>query len=196
MAKLFEDFRGPHCEERTRMTIDTPARANEQPWEDGARRPPRPAQLICNPDLGPEANLSHRTGAHRQNRLLHLDMAPRFDPANQPDTRSLEPAPFAVTVSTMADHEVRVSVEGELDLVSAPELEETLKRQLLASNDVLLDLSSMDFIDSTGLHAIVESVRTAKAVGRKLKLSADLPQHARRLMEIVGLLPFIPITPE
>jgi anti-sigma B factor antagonist len=123
-------------------------------------------------------------------------MAPRFDPANQPDTRSLEPAPFAVTVSTMADHEVRVSVEGELDLVSAPELEETLKRQLLASNDVLLDLSSMDFIDSTGLHAIVESVRTAKAVGRKLKLSADLPQHARRLMEIVGLLPFIPITPE
>lgn len=106
------------------------------------------------------------------------------------------PAPFAVVVHKARDHEVRVSVQGELDLVSASELEETLKRELLASNDVLLDLSDMDFIDSTGLHAIVESVRTAKAVGRKLKLSADLPAHARRLMEIVGLLPFIPITPE
>lgn len=123
-------------------------------------------------------------------------MSPRSDPTNQPDRRSLEPAPFAVIVAAIADHEVRVSVEGELDLVSAPELEETLKRELVEGNDVLLDLSAMDFIDSTGLHAIVESVRTAKAVGHKLKLSPDLPQHARRLMEIVGLLPFIPITPD
>lgn len=123
-------------------------------------------------------------------------MTSRFDPRNEPDGRSLGPAPFAVIVSAIGDHEVRVSVEGELDLVSASELEDSLKRELLASNDVMLDLSAMDFIDSTGLHAIVESVRTAKAVGRKLKLSADLPPHARRLMEIVGLLPFIPITPE
>ena len=36
-------------------------------------------------------------------------------------------------------------------------------------------------------------VRTAKANGRKLRLSSDLPSHARRLMEIVGLLPFVPI---
>ena len=123
-------------------------------------------------------------------------MTPRSDPRNPPHDRSLGPAPFAVIVVALSDHEVRVSVEGELDLVSAPELEEHLKHELLAGHDVLLDLSAMDFIDSTGLHAIVESVRTAKAVGRKLKLSADLPQHARRLMEIVGLLPFIPITPE
>jgi anti-anti-sigma factor len=123
-------------------------------------------------------------------------MTSQFDPQDQRSDRSPEPAPFAVIVTPLNDSEVRVSVEGELDLVSASELEENLKRELLASKDVLLDLSAMDFIDSTGLHAIVESVRTAKAVGRKLKLSADLPAHARRLMEIVGLLPFMPITPE
>ncbi|MGZ4186300.1 MAG: STAS domain-containing protein [Solirubrobacteraceae bacterium] len=123
-------------------------------------------------------------------------MTSRFDSRQQPDGRSLEPAPFAVIVRSVGDHEVRVSVEGELDLVSASELGEALTRELLGGNNILLDLSEMDFIDSTGLHAIVESVRTAKAVGRKLKLSADLPQHARRLMEIVGLLPFIPISPE
>jgi anti-sigma B factor antagonist len=102
----------------------------------------------------------------------------------------------SISVSTVGDHEIEVAVTGELDLVTASQLEETLKRQLLADNDVLLDLSDMDFIDSTGLHAIVEAVRTAKSVGRKLKLSAELPSHARRLMEIVGLLPFIPIAPE
>jgi anti-sigma B factor antagonist len=123
-------------------------------------------------------------------------MAARFDPRKPPDAGPMEPAPFAVAVSRLSDHEIQVAVTGELDLVSASQLEETLKRELLADNDVLLDLSDMDFIDSTGLHAIVESVRTAKSVGRKLKLSAELPAHARRLMEIVGLLPFIPIAPE
>lgn len=123
-------------------------------------------------------------------------MAARFDPRTPPDAGPMEPAPFAVAVSRLGDHEIEVAVTGELDLVSASQLQETLKRELLADNDVLLDLSDMDFIDSTGLHAIVESVRTAKSVGRKLKLSAELPAHLRRLMEIVGLLPFIPIAPE
>ena len=44
-----------------------------------------------------------------------------------------------------------------------------------------------------GLRAMTALVRTAKAQGRQLKLSSDMPAHARRLMEIVGLLPFVPI---
>ena len=123
-------------------------------------------------------------------------MAARFDPRTPPDAGPREPAPFAVEVSQLGDREIQVAVTGELDLVTASQLEDVLKRELLADNDVLLDLADMDFIDSTGLHAIVEAVRTAKSVGRKIKLSAELPAHARRLMEIVGLLPFIPIAPE
>ena len=38
----------------------------------------------------------------------------------------MEPAPFAVAVSRVGDHEVQVAVTGELDLVSASQLEETL----------------------------------------------------------------------
>jgi len=123
-------------------------------------------------------------------------MAAQFDPRQPHDAGPMDPAPFSVVVTPLGDRESQVAIRGELDLVSASQLEEALKRELLADNDVLLDLSDMDFIDSTGLHAIVESVRTAKSVGRKLKLSAELPAHARRLMEIVGLLPFIPIAPD
>jgi anti-sigma B factor antagonist len=131
--------------------------------------------------------------ARRSDQPAALHPAYEREPARP---RALDPAPFAVLVAPVADHEVQVSVEGELDLVSASELHQVLERELLSGNDVVLDLSEIDFIDSTGLHAIVESVRTAKAAGQKLKLSADLPSHARRLMEIVGLLPFMPITPE
>ena len=88
---------------------------------------------------------------------------------------------------------VRVCVEGELALTSSTVLELAVERELEANSDILLDLSRIDFIDSTGLRAMTALVRSAKASGRKLKLSADLPPHARRLMEIVGLLPFVPI---
>jgi anti-sigma B factor antagonist len=88
---------------------------------------------------------------------------------------------------------VRVRVEGELALTSSSLLELAVERELEANSDILLDLSAIDFIDSAGLRAMAALVRIARANGRKLKLSADLPPHARRLMEIVGLLPFVPI---
>ena len=91
---------------------------------------------------------------------------------------------------------MRVCVEGELALTSASVLELAVERELQADSNVLLDFSRIDFIDSAGLRAMTALVRTAKARGRKLRLSSDMPPHARRLMEIVGLLPFVPIADE
>jgi len=110
--------------------------------------------------------------------------------------RSLEAqssAPFALRLEPMEGGWVRVRVEGELALTSSGVLELAVARELEANSHVLLDLSAIDFIDSAGLRAMTAMVRTAKANGRKLRLSAEVPPHARRLMEIVGLLPFVPI---
>ena len=104
--------------------------------------------------------------------------------------------PFALRLEPMAGGWVRVCVEGELALTSASLLELAVERELEANSDILLDLSRIDFIDSAWLRAMTALVRSAKANGRRLKLSADLPPHARRLMEIVGLLPFVPIEGE
>jgi len=102
-------------------------------------------------------------------------------------------APFALRLEPMDRGWVRVRVEGELALTSASILEVAVERELQAHSHVLLDFSRIDFIDSTGLRAMTALVRTAKTKGCKLRLSADMPAHARRLMEIVGLLPFVPI---
>jgi anti-anti-sigma factor len=101
--------------------------------------------------------------------------------------------PFAVHLEPMRDGWVRVRVEGELALASSATLERAVEAELRANSHVLLDLSQIEFIDSAGLRAMTALVRMAKASGRKLRLSTDLPAHARRLMEIVGLLPFVPI---
>jgi anti-anti-sigma factor len=114
-----------------------------------------------------------------------------FDTGRPLETHSS--APFALRLEPMEGNWVRVHVEGELALTSSSVLELAVARELEANSDVLLDFSRIDFIDSAGLRAMTALVRTAKAHGRKLRLSADLPAHARRLMEIVGLLPFVPI---
>ncbi len=103
------------------------------------------------------------------------------------------PTPFALHLEPMKDGWVRVSVEGELALNSSATLERAVEAELVSNRHVLLDLSGIEFIDSAGLRAMTALVRVAKATGRKLRLSTDLPAHARRLMEIVGLLPFVPI---
>lgn len=102
-------------------------------------------------------------------------------------------APFALRLEPMDGGWVRVCVEGELALTSSSLLELAVERELEANRDVLLDLSDIAFIDSAGLRAMTALVRIAKSNGRRLRLSSELPPHARRLMEIVGLLPFVPI---
>jgi anti-anti-sigma factor len=102
-------------------------------------------------------------------------------------------APFSLRLERMDGGWVRVHVEGELALTSSSLLELAVERELEANRDVLLDLSDIAFIDSAGLRAMTALVRIAKSNGRRLRLSSELPPHARRLMEIVGLLPFVPI---
>jgi anti-anti-sigma factor len=106
---------------------------------------------------------------------------------------TLSAAPFALRLEPMDGGWVRVRVEGELALTSSSMLERAVESELRAECHVLLDFSQIDFIDSAGLRAMTSLVRTARARGCQLRLSSDLPDHARRLMEIVGLLPFVPI---
>jgi anti-anti-sigma factor len=119
---------------------------------------------------------------------------PHPDP---PEPSGLEPEerpdPFALRVEPIGDGWIEVIVEGELALTSAAELEGAVDRELRADRNVLLDFSRVAFIDSYGLRAVATLTRTARETGRELRLTADLPDHVRRLMEIVGLLPFVPI---
>jgi anti-anti-sigma factor len=124
----------------------------------------------------------------------HLYRSHASDPPPVDDPQSS--APFALRLEPMDRGWVRVCVEGELALTSSSVLELAVERELEADRDVLLDFSQIAFIDSAGLRAMTALVRSAKSNGRRLRLSSEMPAHTRRLMEIVGLLPFVPIASE
>ena len=67
---------------------------------------------------------------------------------------STEPEPFSITRSTHGSAEV-VTLVGELDMAYAPTVAETLDALADTSRPVIVDLTGLSFIDSSGIHAIL-----------------------------------------
>ncbi len=80
-----------------------------------------------------------------------------------------------------------VKIKGELDAYTAPSLEEEITRQVEGGvSDLVLELRETDFLDSSGLRAILSAQRAVGDRGGKLSLRA--PSHSvRRLLDIAGL---------
>ena len=88
-----------------------------------------------------------------------------------------------------------ISVRGELDLSTAPELEGPLDEALdSGEGSVLIDLSECEFIDSTGIALIVRAWQRLQSSdnGRALVICSHNDQ-VRRVLEITGLELSIPV---
>lgn len=95
-------------------------------------------------------------------------------------------APFKVSAdSGSALH--TVSVAGELDQSTAPELRTALVNAFgEAREGVLVDLSDCNFIDSTGLSLLVETKRRLSEDDRRFGVCCP-DVDVRRLLELTGI---------
>jgi len=93
-----------------------------------------------------------------------------------------------VSVSRQAANDVPVvAVSGEVDVYSAPELKQSLT-SLLQSGEksVIVDLSDVAFLDSTGLGALVEARAAASEAGGSLPIVCG-QERILKLFTITGL---------
>jgi anti-sigma B factor antagonist len=108
------------------------------------------------------------------------------------ETRSQDQRPFHVDVRPQRDHVVVVPV-GELDIVTAPELEQQLRELEEAGfASIVLDLSALEFLDSSGIRLIVARDQLARSNGHDFTLiegSATI-QRTLRLAGVADLLRF------
>jgi anti-anti-sigma factor len=107
----------------------------------------------------------------------------------------VNPAPFEVSVSALDDGVEVISVRGELDLSTAPELDRLLEEALAGSKgSVLVDLSECEFIDSTGIALIVRAwQRLEGGEGSRQLLVCSHNDQVRRVLEVTGLGLSIPV---
>ena len=95
--------------------------------------------------------------------------------------------PFAIEIDERDDR-VLVVPRGELDMASAPELEQSIMPRLADGAWVVLDLRSLDFIDSSGLRVIVGAHRTAEDRGGRFTCVRGAPgTTVHRIVEIAGI---------
>lgn len=92
------------------------------------------------------------------------------------------------TVDEVGDGSWRVTVAGELDAATAPDLVAAL-RPLVAhpSGSVVVNMSEVSFMDSSGLRALIHAANDAKAAGGSVVLVA-VSAAVNRLLEVTGLV--------
>lgn len=76
---------------------------------------------------------------------------------------------------------------GELDHASAWGLTRRLEKLRASGESVRLDLSRLDFIDSSGVRAILISVREARTEGPQLEVDRQLSRQAKQVFDTLGI---------
>jgi anti-sigma B factor antagonist len=78
-----------------------------------------------------------------------------------------------------------VRVARELDLSTVPQLVQALHEPRLKARLVVLDLRELEFVDSSGVHAIVNASSRARQAGRRLVLRRG-PSNVDRMFTLTG----------
>jgi len=85
------------------------------------------------------------------------------------------------------DAAVVLSLTGELDLAGVEALSKTLaEAEGLCPETLVLDLSRLEFLDSSGLSCILEAHARANNAGRRLALLGG-PRAVHRVFELTGM---------
>ena len=92
------------------------------------------------------------------------------------------PIAFACTATHGGLDAAWVYVAGELDIVTAPQLERTLRESQQRAHLTVLDLRELTFMDSASVHTIVAASLSARDAGRRLVLVRGRPDIYRIFM--------------
>lgn len=89
-----------------------------------------------------------------------------------------------------------ITVEGELDMNTATDLERELEGPVGAAEvPLLIDLSSCEFIDSTGIALIVRSWQALDGDGNGRFALCGIGHQVKRVLDVTGLEETIPTHP-
>jgi anti-sigma B factor antagonist len=100
-----------------------------------------------------------------------------------------------VTSLDTADRTITVGLHGEVDVLTVDQVRVALTEALTADpREIVVDLSDLSFIDSTGLGALVFGFQRARDAGVRFRL-AHPSTAVRQILMLSGLLEVVELTP-
>lgn len=97
----------------------------------------------------------------------------------------LERCAASMITETRTSQGTVVRVHGELDIATAPLLQEHLMSLVADGHRIVLDLAGVEFMDSSGLEVLEVCHRRAELAGSALVLRR-VPHRVTRLLELTG----------
>lgn len=98
------------------------------------------------------------------------------------------PAPipsFTCHFSIDGEGTAHVRPAGELDIATSPQLGQMLWSAMAGARLVVLDLSELQFLDSSGVHVIAAAASAARALGRRV-ITIGGSDHAHDIFALTG----------
>lgn len=100
-----------------------------------------------------------------------------------------------MTLESQRDGDTHVlALNGELDLVTTPRVEKELRLVEASDADaIVIDLSGIEFVDSTGIRLLIEAQQRSRWEPGRLAVKRP-PARVMRVLTIAGiddLLPFV-----
>jgi anti-sigma B factor antagonist len=97
------------------------------------------------------------------------------------------PEEFSIAESDR-DGRAHLTLRGELDLATAPELENLVNERLDAGREVVVDLRGLEFMDSSGIRVLVAGhARAARTGARLFVVRPGADSAVAKIIEVSGL---------
>jgi anti-sigma B factor antagonist len=91
------------------------------------------------------------------------------------------------------DRAVVITIAGEIDLSNAPTVRAEITDAIEAGGDVVIDLSTTNYLDSTGVRLLFDLVQWMQSRDRRLMLVVNNEAIVRRVIVLTKLDDAVPV---
>ena len=86
-----------------------------------------------------------------------------------------------------SDNKITILLEGRLDKLSSPILEEEMKKEIQKKKDITIDFKNLEYISSAGLRILIASEKELKAVGKTMEI-INVNDDVMSILNVTGFI--------
>lgn len=86
-----------------------------------------------------------------------------------------------------SDDKIIILLEGRLDKLSSPILEEEMKKEIKKKKDITIDFKNLEYISSAGLRILIASEKELKAIGKNMEI-INVNDDVMSILNVTGFI--------
>ncbi|MBP3200842.1 MAG: STAS domain-containing protein [Lachnospiraceae bacterium] len=85
------------------------------------------------------------------------------------------------------DEKITILLEGRLDKLSSPILEEEMNKEIEKKKNIVIDFKNLEYISSAGLRILIASEKELKTVGKSLEI-INVNDDVMNILNVTGFI--------